>query len=111
MKAALAAIVGFFAISAGMPAAAAQALPGDFVFLRDVDSTILQDIRYAGSNNFVGRPLKGYEAGECIVTRRVAAALLRVQRDLVSQGLSLKMLDCYRPQRAVDDICVGAGRA
>lgn len=84
--------------------AAAQPLPGDFVFLRDADPTILQDIRYAGSNNFVGRPLKGYEAGECIVTRKVAAALTRVQRDLASRGLSLKMLDCYRPQRAVDDM-------
>ncbi len=104
MKVASAAIIGFFAISAAMPAAVAQPLLGDFVFLRDVDSTILQDIRYAGSNNFVGRPLKGYEAGECIVTRRVAAGLTRVQRDLVSRGLSLKMLDCYRPQRAVDDM-------
>lgn len=83
---------------------AAQPLPGDFVFLRDADPTILQDIRYAGFNNFVGRPLKGYEAGECIVTRKVAAALARVQRDLARRRLSLKMLDCYRPQRAVDDM-------
>lgn len=91
-------------LSAAVSVAAAQPLPGDFVFLRDADPTILQDIRYAGSNNFVGRPLKGYEAGECIVTRKVAAALTRVQRDLASRGLSLKMLDCYRPQRAVDDM-------
>ena len=39
-------------------AASAQALPGGFVFLRDIDPTIIQDIRYAGSNNFVGRPLE-----------------------------------------------------
>ena len=37
--------------------ARAQSLPGGFVFLRDVDPTIIQDIRYAGRNNFVGRPL------------------------------------------------------
>jgi D-alanyl-D-alanine dipeptidase len=34
--------------------AAARALPGGFVYLRDVDSSIIQDIRYAGINNFMG---------------------------------------------------------
>src|SRR4051812_11025340 len=42
-------------LAAIVPACAA-ALPADFVYLRDIDPTILQDIRYAGSNNFVGRP-------------------------------------------------------
>ena len=37
-------------------AAQAQKLPAGFVYLRDVDPTIIQDMRYAGSNNFVGRP-------------------------------------------------------
>jgi D-alanyl-D-alanine dipeptidase len=78
----------------------AQALPGDFVYLRDIDPSILQDIRYATANNFTGRKLAGYEAGECVVRREVAAALARVQADLKPRGLSLKMLDCYRPARA-----------
>ena len=30
--------------------------------LRDIDPTIIQDIRYADSNNFIGRPLAGYGA-------------------------------------------------
>ena len=47
--------------SAQLPPAP-QALPGGFVFLRDIDPSIIQDIRYAGSNNFVGRPLPGYDA-------------------------------------------------
>ncbi|RTL50288.1 MAG: peptidase M15 [Bradyrhizobiaceae bacterium] len=79
-------------------------LPADFVYLRDIDPTIIQDMRYATANNFVGHRLNGYEAGECIVTRRVGNALAGVQRDLVPRGLSLKMYDCYRPQRAVDDM-------
>jgi D-alanyl-D-alanine dipeptidase len=78
----------------------AQSLPGDFVYLRDIDPSILQDIRYATTNNFTGRKLAGYEAGECVVRREVAAALARVQADLKPRGLSLKMLDCYRPARA-----------
>jgi D-alanyl-D-alanine dipeptidase len=78
----------------------AQALPSDFVYLRDIDPSILQDIRYATTNNFTGRKLAGYDAGECVVRREVAAALGRVQQDLKPRGLSLKMLDCYRPARA-----------
>jgi zinc D-Ala-D-Ala dipeptidase len=77
------------------------ALPSGFVYLRDVDPTIVQDIRYAGSDNFVGRPLPGYEAAECILRQEVAAALRRVQADLAAAGSSLKVYDCYRPVRAV----------
>lgn len=85
-------------------AAQAQKLPADFVYLRDVDPTIVQDIRYAGPNNFVGRPLKGYDAAECVVKREVGALLKSVQEELALQGLSLKMFDCYRPTRAVADM-------
>src|SRR6266849_8844361 len=98
------AIVIALAVAAAASPAAAQSLPGGFVFLRDIDPTILQDIRYAGSNNFVGRPLRGYEAAECVVKRAVGLALQRVQQELAPQKLSLKMLDCYRPARAVADM-------
>jgi D-alanyl-D-alanine dipeptidase len=105
-------VVTALAIAASAPAAiapaSAQALPGGFVFLRDMDPTIIQDIRYAGPNNFVGRPLSGYGAAECVVKRRVALALKSIQQELAPQNLSLKMLDCYRPVRAVHDIAVWA---
>jgi D-alanyl-D-alanine dipeptidase len=91
-------------LSAGATAAGAQALPGGFVYLRDIDPTIIQDIRYASSNNFVGRPLSGYEAGECVVKREVGLALKAIQQELAKQKLSLKMFDCYRPTRAVADM-------
>ena len=86
----------------------AQTLPGGFVRLRDVDPTILQDMRYAGPNNFIGRPLAGYGAAECVVKRDVGLALKRVQAELAPRKLSLKMLDCYRPARAVHDMVVWA---
>jgi D-alanyl-D-alanine dipeptidase len=88
--------------------AQAQKLPGGFVYLRAIDPTIIQDIRYAGSYNFVGRPLRGYEAGECVVKREVGVLLRHVQEELALQGLSLKMLDCYRPARAVADMVAWA---
>src|SRR3569623_1052304 len=70
----------------------AQSLPGGFVYLRDIDPGIIQDIRYATSNNFVGRPLSGYGAGECVVKREVALRLKSIQQELRSQGMSLKMV-------------------
>jgi D-alanyl-D-alanine dipeptidase len=90
------------------PVTVAQALPDNFVYLRDVDPTIQQDIRYAGENNFVGRPLAGYDAAECVVKRNVALLLQSIQQELALQGLSLKMLDCYRPVRAVRDMVAWA---
>ena len=83
------------------PAAAAERLPAGFVYLRDVDPSIAQDMRYAGSNNFTGHPLPGYGAGECVLRRDVAQALAQVQADLVRENLSLKVYDFYRPTRAV----------
>jgi D-alanyl-D-alanine dipeptidase len=86
----------------------AQVLPDEFVYLRDIDPSIIQDIRYASANNFVGRPLAGYEAAVCVIKRGVGLRLKRIQQELSRQNLSLKMLDCYRPARAVADIVAWA---
>src|SRR5271154_1908260 len=85
------------------PALAGSALPRGFVYLRDIDPTIVQDIRYAGSHNFVGRPIRGYLAAECILSVSAANALETVQSVLAAKKLSLIVWDCYRPKRAVDD--------
>src|SRR5690349_7367918 len=85
-------------------AAAAQNLPFGFVYLRDIDPSIIQDIRYATANNFVGHPLAGYQAAECVVKREVGLRLKATQQELAKDKLSLKMFDCYRPQRAVMDM-------
>jgi D-alanyl-D-alanine dipeptidase len=84
-------------------AAHAADLPPGFVYLRDVDPSIPQDMRYAGARNFVGRPIAGYEAPECILTERAARALGVVQAALAARQLSLLVWDCYRPARAVAD--------
>ena len=81
----------------------AGSLPRGFVYLREVDPTIVQDIRYAGSHNFVGRPIKGYLAAECILSGPAASALKAVQQKLAAKDLSLIVWDCYRPTRAVAD--------
>jgi D-alanyl-D-alanine dipeptidase len=84
-------------------ALAGSAMPRGFVYLRDIDPTIVQDIRYAGSHNFVGRPIRGYLAAECILSEPAARALEAVQRMLAEKKLSLIVWDCYRPKRALAD--------
>jgi len=93
------------ALLCGLPVRplAAQGLPEGFVHLADVAPGIRQDIRYAGSRNFLGRPAAGYEAAECILTRPAAEALARVQAEVARRGLTLLVWDCYRPARAVAD--------
>lgn len=86
-----------------IPSSAGAGLPDGFVRLVDVDATIRQDMRYAGRANFLGRRALGYEAPVCILTAQAADALSAAQRRLTAQGLTLVVLDCYRPARAVAD--------
>ncbi len=79
----------------------AEAMPKDFIYLRDIDPSIQQDMRYAGSDNFTGKPVPGYDAAECVLVREAAEALKAAQAELKSMGLSFKVYDCYRPARAV----------
>ncbi len=76
--------------------------PEDFVALRSVDPTIIQEMRYFTPHNFVGERIDGYRQPSCILTRPAAEALHKAQRKLLRQGHTLKVYDCYRPQRAVD---------
>lgn len=93
------------------PAARADTkAPAAFVDLRSVDATILHDIRYDTEHNFIGRPIVGYREPLCILTRPAAEALSRAQSALLANGYTLKVYDCYRPQRAVDDFARWAAR-
>ncbi|MFJ2740910.1 M15 family metallopeptidase [Streptomyces sp. NPDC087440] len=84
------------------PARPEPKAPEAFVSLRSVDPTILQDMRYATAHTFLGERVTGYRQPVCLLTRPAAEALRTAQRTLLRQGLSLKVYDCYRPQRTVD---------
>ena len=86
------------------PVGAEPAFPAPFVALSDIDPMIRQDMRYAGRNNFIGRTLAGYNAPSCLLAEAAARALVRAQAALADRGLSLMVLDCYRPQQATDDM-------
>jgi zinc D-Ala-D-Ala dipeptidase len=83
---------------------AAPAWPAGFVDAAQAVPGLVVEARYAGSNNLVGRPITGYHAARCLLTQQAAAALAAVQQDLARFGLGLKVFDCYRPKRAVDDL-------
>ncbi|MCK4562703.1 MAG: M15 family metallopeptidase [Flavobacteriaceae bacterium] len=60
------------------------------------------DLRYYGSHNFIGKPIDGYNAPKCLLTKEAAFALKKVQDELEKIGFGLLIYDAYRPQRAVD---------
>jgi D-alanyl-D-alanine dipeptidase len=78
------------------------ALPKGFVYLKDIAPDIIQDMRYATSNNFIGNPIPGYKKGRCIITRQAAEQLKKAEREIRKKGYTLKVYDCYRPQQSVD---------
>eukprot|EP01017_Pseudomicrothorax_dubius_P030324 TRINITY_DN3772_c0_g3_i1.p1 TRINITY_DN3772_c0_g3~~TRINITY_DN3772_c0_g3_i1.p1 ORF type:complete len:266 (+),score=71.75 TRINITY_DN3772_c0_g3_i1:141-938(+) len=84
--------------------AATAALPDGFTYLKDVDDSIVQEVRYYSTHNFLGRTFRSYNAAECILTKQAALGLKAVQAKLKSMSppMSLKIYDCYRPQSAVD---------
>lgn len=88
-----------------------KCIPDDFLFLEDAmqslslseDQKILEDIRYYTPHNFMGRRVEGYNYPGCILQANAIEALLNVQKEALAMKYTLKVYDCYRPQRAVDD--------
>ena len=82
-------------------AAQTQQLQPGFVDAATVVPGLELDMRYAGTNNFVGAKIAGYEKPVCLLTKEAATALAKAQIALASTGVGLKVFDCYRPARAV----------
>ncbi len=76
-------------------------MPEGFVYLSEIDPTIIQDMRYATAHNFMGYPVPGYHAPICVLTKPAAIQLQKIQAKLKFLGYSLKVYDCYRPTEAV----------
>jgi len=74
----------------------------DFIDLKELMPNLRSDLRYFGSNNFVGSPITGYNAPKVLLTKDAANALKKVQDELERLGFGLLVYDAYRPQRATD---------
>ena len=53
------------------------------------------DIRYAGTNNFMGTPF--YRQAKAYLQRPAAEALVAAHEELQRQGFGLMVFDAYRP--------------
>ena len=67
----------------------------NLVELVKLDKTIKLDIRYARTDNFVGKVV--YPEARAFLQRDAAKALLRVHKKLKKQGIGLMIFDGYRP--------------
>jgi D-alanyl-D-alanine dipeptidase len=73
-----------------------------FVFLDEMVHGVRWDAKYATWDNFIGKPVDGYEVNRVAGTRTLALALREAQREAKALGYGLLLWDGYRPKRAVD---------
>lgn len=83
-------------------AQSADSVPDGFVFVRDIEPSIIESLRYATNENFIGYPLLGYKPdSSAILTKKAAENLAKVQKYLLEKGYSLVIYDAYRPDKTV----------
>jgi D-alanyl-D-alanine dipeptidase len=70
----------------------------ELVNLENFIPGILMDIRYASCNNFTRK--KVYPLSGAFARKPVAEAFLRIQQELNTKGIGLKIYDAYRPYNA-----------
>jgi len=80
----------------------AKELQKGFVYIKDEIPNIQLEMRYCSQNNFIGNRIDGYLKPTAILSKEATSALKKVQKELNSFGLGLKIFDAYRPQKAVD---------
>lgn len=74
--------------------AAVRAQDG-LVDLAELDPDLVLDMRYARTDNFLGRAV--YADPRCLLVPDAARRLLAAERTLRDQGYRLVVWDCYRP--------------
>ncbi len=77
-------------------------LPDGFVYLKDIDDSIIVDLKYFTNSNFTAQKVDYYYSNNAILTEETAIALSRAQSQFKKLGYSLIVYDAYRPQSSVD---------
>jgi D-alanyl-D-alanine dipeptidase len=67
------------------------------VELKKMIPTIIYDLRYASTNNFMKRPMYPAKTNVTFLRRPAVGALQKIQQELRVKGLGLKIFDAYRP--------------
>lgn len=79
-----------------------SSLPDGFVYLSEIDPTIIQEVMYYGERNVIGERIDGYKAPKIILTEKAAKQLKQIQENIGNDGYSLVVYDGYRPQKSLD---------
>lgn len=77
-------------------------IPLDFDYITDSLPLVVLDIRYAGSHNFTGKPVNGYEKSRVILSKPALIQLKKAYHYFLTRGYTFKFFDAYRPQTAVN---------
>lgn len=85
------------------PTSGSLYMPAEFCYVDEVALGVRADLKYAGHDNFVGRPISGYEGQRPLLRRDAAQALARAAEALRRRGYGLLVWDAYRPSRALLD--------
>ena len=91
-------LFSFAAFAQNKPPLEPNKREADLLELVKLDKTVKLDIRYARTDNFVGKVV--YPEARAFLQRPAAEALLRVHQNLKKQGLGLVIFDGYRPLSA-----------
>ncbi len=75
--------------------------PSGFVLVADHIPSVIQEMRYYSTYNFIGERIDGYEEPCALLTQEAARALKAVSSELIVRGYRLKIFDAYRPACAV----------
>lgn len=65
------------------------------VKIKDLDDSIIIDLRYASKNNFTGRKI--YPLDICVLRKETAVKLINANSEFKKRGYVIKIWDAYRP--------------
>ncbi|HEX5966553.1 MAG TPA: M15 family metallopeptidase [Pyrinomonadaceae bacterium] len=88
-------LLAFVVFAQGPPKEAGNFREPQLRELVKLDPTIKLDIRYATSNNFLGRPV--YKEARAFLQKPAAEALVRAHQKLKEKGYGIVVHDGYRP--------------
>lgn len=78
-------------------------MPDTMCYMDTVVPHLRTELKYAGNDNFVGRPIRGYTGRRAILGKETAALVAKAARLLAAQGYGLLVWDAYRPTSAMQD--------
>ena len=76
-------------------------LPKGFVYINDIDPSIIINLKYFSTDNFIGRRVPHYKANKGIMTKEAAKALSKAQKKFIAKGYTIVIYDSYRPDSSV----------